>query len=404
MVEGQYHRDFRKVVYSIEDDIPLRTSETYRRHLETAADSGRPVYGIKGPSGLSDILRIPDQIPFDPMHLLYIGINKSLLNAIMKYKLANMETLSSFIDAIKVPHYFRRKPRRFMTEYGLWKAQEHRHFLLFFAPFVFLDAFRNSLNDDTKQLYYLFHLLSTAVYLLYGENISESDICAAEICIGEFQRRLVVVFGESVKTVTLHALRHLPAQVRNFGPLSGVSAMPFENLNRQLKQSVTGTRGTAAAMVHRYLLFQSVSEKKVSYTNVPQVLGNSQPFKRFRVGHLVFHTFDYGRTLKSASYFAYLSDLKRFVKVRGINFHSHTDFSIVCRNYDCTALSNMSDLLHLPQQVFRTLRCKSPFFILTKGDVEAYAPSIFSHHALIIKLRNSPQHGGVKILNTFEHD
>ena len=102
--------------------------------------------------------------------------------------------------------------------------------------------------------------------------------------------------------MTLHALQHLPDQVRKFGPLHRVSAMPFENLNRQLKRSITGTHGSAAQMVHRYISTQATICVEERISLVPTVLGKVARYKRFKVCDLVFHATDHGKRLKCASY------------------------------------------------------------------------------------------------------
>ena len=47
----------------------------------------------------------------------------------------------------------------------------------------------------------------------------------------------------SVLTMSTHALFHLSDQVRKMGPLTVTSTSTFENLNRVLKLSVSGTKG-----------------------------------------------------------------------------------------------------------------------------------------------------------------
>ena len=403
MVHGEYNRNFKKVIYPSIETHELRNFQTNRQHAQVASITGEPVYGVKGPSTLSELLRIPDDIPFDPMHLLYIGINKSLLNAIIKHKLVNCNTMSLIIEKIKVPHYFRRNPRNFLTEYALWKAQEHRHFLIYFAPIVFLAVTRLSPTPFSNQLFQLYHLLSTAIYLLHDADIRESDILSSEVCIREFQLRIVDILGESVKTITLHALQHLPAQVRKFGPLHTVSAMPFENLNRQLKTSVTGTRGSALTVVYRYLNFQSFLDRTFSQPT-PAVLGKSIPYRRFKVGCLVFHTYKYdkGKNSKNASCFAFLSADELFVKIKGINYDSHK-FSVVCRTYNRSSLMDFNSAgTLLSADAATVLKRKSPFHLLKKGNVKEFCPSKFSHHAVITDLDGCVF--GVKIMNTFEHD
>jgi len=401
MVQGEYSSTYKKLIYATVGENPLRTTQTYQQHLETVSITGKPSFGVKGPTTLSKLIRIPENIPFDPMHLLYLGINKSFLNAIIKHKLVNLEIMSSVIERIKVPHYFRRKPRNFLTEYGLWKAQEHRHFLLYFAPIVLDGVRRMCPTEKSNHLFRLYYLLSTAIYLLYGEKIQDSDITASEICLREFHLRIIDLFGESIKTITLHALQHLPEQVKKFGPLHCVSAMPFENFNRQLKMSVTGTRGAASTMVYRYLNFQSHLEKNNS-ASIPTVLGKSFPFQRFKIGSLVFHTFHHGKSLLSASYFAFLATSAVFVKIKSINFISDQYFSVVCRSYKCKPLKSVTDCSDMPSSVSDTLLQKSPFYILTKGAISEYCPTEFSHHAIITQCSGLLY--GVKILNSFEHE
>lgn len=243
LVQGIYRHDFKKVIFPVQENNAIRDRGTYTEHLSIAKSTGSPSFGIKGPSKLSEILDIPNSIVFDSMHLLYLGVNKSFLGAIIKRKLVNEFLLSSFTENVRVPHYFRRRPRNLATEFSLWKAQEHRIFLLYYAPFVFQCVRDGSSNHNSEMIFVLYYLLSTGVYLLYKENISRRDIEVAELCIKNFQRELINLFGESVKTITLHALQHIPEQTRRFGPLHCVSAMAFENLNRELKRSVTGTRG-----------------------------------------------------------------------------------------------------------------------------------------------------------------
>lgn len=238
------------------------------------------------------------------------------------------------------------------------------------------------------------------MYVLYDENIDESDISAAETCLREFQLRIVDIFGESVKTITLHALRHLPEQVRKFGPLHAVSAMPFENLNRQIKQSVTGTRGTAAIMVYRYLNFQSFLEKS-DPALTPTVLGKSIPYKRFKNGSLVFHTHKYGKSLMCASYFAFLANANMFVKIKRINIVTDDYFTVVCRSYISSTLTSGENSI-LTKEAHKALINKSPFKILLKGDIKTFCPTEFTHHALIVQYAGYIH--AVKILNTFEHD
>lgn len=240
----------RRWFFAANERLTLRTSETYESNLRTAVSTGAPAFGIKGTTKLTNFLKIPEGIPFDPMHLLYLGVNKSFLSAIIKYKLVDCLSLATFVDRLSVPHYFRRKPRNILNELCLWKAQEHRVFHLYYAPMVFFCISEKLRDHYSKMVFKIYYFLSTAVYLLSEDEMTNGKITDSEICIDEFQCGLIDLLGDSVKTITLHCLQHLPEQVRRFGLLPTVSAMPFENLNRQLKRNLTGTRGCAEQIVH----------------------------------------------------------------------------------------------------------------------------------------------------------
>lgn len=58
----------------------MRTNSNYSIMASIAESSGREIYGIFGLSPFSEILKIPDQIPFDYMHLSLLGHTKWLIN------------------------------------------------------------------------------------------------------------------------------------------------------------------------------------------------------------------------------------------------------------------------------------------------------------------------------------
>ena len=182
LVKGEYSPDHKKVVFPCGERIIHRSESTYRRHLHASQVTNSPSFGIKGGTKLFELLVIPTDLPFDPMHLLYLGVNKSFLSAICKYKLVEVETLSCLIDHVKVPHYFRRQPRRLLTEMQLWKAQEHRIFLLYLAPLI-VSCLIQSTREHSGTVFLLYYLLSSAVYLMYKEDICEQDLHDATACI-----------------------------------------------------------------------------------------------------------------------------------------------------------------------------------------------------------------------------
>ena len=399
---GDYDYQYRKVIFNVTETFPTRTTEMYHQHLNQAVSTNSPAFGVKGPTKLSEILKMPSGMLFDPMHLLYLGVNKALLSIILKNELVDCLVLSSVIEKVGVPHYFRRKPRNILTEFALWKAQEHRVFLLYYAPLVFMYCWRLS-QEQPNDIFFVYCLLSTSVYLLSSEYINECDIVDTELYIKTFQSYLVSLLGDSVRTVTLHCLSHLPEQVRRFGPLQNVSAMLFENLNRQLKQSITGTRGCAEQMINRYLNFQISASSSKSCESVPHAIGKSPPFKRFKVGDLVFHTSKYDKFLKCKSCYVFLNDLRKFAKIKALNVINNETFTVQCRVYDdMFPIFSLSSNLNLPPHIMTKMSNNCPYFFLKKGGIREISPVEFSHHAIIMKEKDS--YFGVKVMNNYEHE
>ena len=93
--------------------------------------------------------------------------------------------------------------------------------------------------------------------MLSSETVSEEDIVLSKELLLCFQQLARSCFGPSVCTMSMHALCPLSDQVENFGPLTLTSAATFENLNRQLKRSVSGTKGQPNQMLTRFLLSQN---------------------------------------------------------------------------------------------------------------------------------------------------
>jgi hypothetical protein len=64
--------------------------------VEATSVDNNVYYGIKGPTVLSKIVKIPEQVPFDPMHLIFQGYGKTLINEILFNKYADWKNGSKF--------------------------------------------------------------------------------------------------------------------------------------------------------------------------------------------------------------------------------------------------------------------------------------------------------------------
>ena len=90
-----------------------------------------------------------------------------------------------------------------------------------------------------------FFLLSSSIRILLETEKLAVDI--AEKLIDIFRLLLPYFYGETAQTFNAHALSHLAYQVRVAGPLSSLSAMPFESVHFQLKRAVRPKTNSSCA-------------------------------------------------------------------------------------------------------------------------------------------------------------
>lgn len=402
------------MVYPIVNIHELRSPALYRRH-QLRATPNFPVFGIKGESELSQFFSLPVCIAFDVMHLVFHGISKSFLSAIINKKVVDIKSISRLIENAKVPHDFKRKPRN-VSEISLWKSQEHKNFLFYIGPSI--------IYLTHLPLFSIFYLLSVAVFVLSSELVRDDDVQLCFHLLIDFQKKLKSFFGASVQTMSLHALYHLPEQVKRMGPLSVTSASTFENLNRVLKRSVTGTKGQAHQMITRFLHHQSLPtvgndlcrtralgriknlDDKIARFCMRQSLpvGDFHAYvNRFYANGKVFHSADYGKYLSSASYYAYVQQNDVFVKIKYV-FKTHDTIRCVCRNFTTKRKLHQDEQASafFSQPTLEILDSLSPYFILEKSDIVVYDACCITHHAIVRKSDNFVS--AVKVVNNWEHE
>jgi hypothetical protein len=139
-----------------------------------------------------------------------------------KHRYFNVKQITSLIEKISVPHYFTRSPKD-LESLDRWKANELRTMLLYFVTPLLVATKAHS------KFTFLISLLSTAVYLLSDDTVTEENLKAANNMLLGFQANLCAWFGAESSTMTVHSLMHLPEQVRRLGPLWTTSASTFES-------------------------------------------------------------------------------------------------------------------------------------------------------------------------------
>lgn len=239
--------------FSFENPVgPERTHNESIQMAEMATETGKPVYGIKGPCWFTSL----DSYNFvtgnciDYMHCVLLGITKLLISlwflkqsAGEKFSVSGqLPIVEKRLKNIKPPIYINRKPRS-ISDIKYWKASELRSWLLFYAPVVLIGI----LN---KEYYEHFLLFSNAVFLMLQDSISETEVSIAENFLEHFVSRFPELYQERYTTLNMHLLLHIPDNVRNLGPLWAFSCFPFEDANGYLLKLVKGTQSVESQILN----------------------------------------------------------------------------------------------------------------------------------------------------------
>jgi hypothetical protein len=73
---------FHKMTYPPAEnkiEYDLRTADEFREMALLAKENSQVIFGIRGTCPLMDIIKIPDPVPFDYMHLVLQGHTKWLI-------------------------------------------------------------------------------------------------------------------------------------------------------------------------------------------------------------------------------------------------------------------------------------------------------------------------------------
>lgn len=185
-----------------------------------------------GETPLSQLLpNLIHQVPFESMHLVYLGIAKKILVALIageynkkiKLKSSTLKLLNDHLELIQkyCPSEFSRR-QRIITEYVRYKATEYRQFLLYTGPLIFH-------NRLEKSIYLHFLILNTAIRILNLPRPNKSSLTFADIALKKFVEECPYIYGPRFMSYNVHGLLHINEDVERYGPLDSFSAFTFEN-------------------------------------------------------------------------------------------------------------------------------------------------------------------------------
>ena len=99
------------------------------------------------------------------------------------------------------------------------------------------------------ELYDYFAILCVAIRLLLTPT--EKNIDTAQILLENFVKDFTQIYAAHSVVYNLHALVHLPSEVRKHGSLELFSAFPFENFLGQIKSLIRGSKHVMQQIICR---------------------------------------------------------------------------------------------------------------------------------------------------------
>ncbi|PAA68579.1 hypothetical protein BOX15_Mlig018882g2 [Macrostomum lignano] len=246
VVEGEYVARrvcFVDVSAPLRTDDMFRTPEAYIDHIRNRQQSPFLSLAI-------DMIKC---FPLDPMHLIYEGavfrILKSLSAAHVDYRVPSLSIrqISTTLTSLRscITHDFPRRPRS-LNVLKLWKATELRMFILYLAP-VALKGIVSSV------MYQLILSLHTFTFLMSHPVLCSHYCDFSEDLIKWFVSECTKAWGPEFIVFSIHALIHVPNDVRLFGCLENFSCFWGENFIRFFTKFCRGPSFTLQQVVKRVL-------------------------------------------------------------------------------------------------------------------------------------------------------
>ncbi len=213
-------------------DAPLRTNESFKDMADEDHHTGCSLL-------VTELnFNMITGFPLDPMHLIYLGITRRLLNlwvrGPLRFRLGPLERrqLSDSLLSCRgsIPKEFARKPRS-IAEMDRWKATELRSFVMYLGPVVLKGRI-------SEEMFSNFMLLSTAVNILSNPALCHILCDYARDLLVCFIRSVAELYGRDQMIYNIHCAQHLADDVKLHGPLDQFAAFPFESYMLKIKNMV----------------------------------------------------------------------------------------------------------------------------------------------------------------------
>ncbi|XP_064470517.1 uncharacterized protein LOC135385242 [Ornithodoros turicata] len=150
---------------------------------------------------------------------------------------------------------------RSLADMKFWKASEWRDWLLLYSPVVLKDILPKAYYDNWTKFVQIMHFCLQS-------SIPMDRMGYVKQAMEEFLEEYENLYGAESMSYNAHLLLHMVDHVKEWGPLWGYSAYPFESINGKLVRFVNGTRHAHLQIVEKFCILQSL----------PQIVMASMPW------------------------------------------------------------------------------------------------------------------------------
>ncbi|CAF1104847.1 unnamed protein product [Adineta steineri] len=273
--KGIYNHDGHCVIYHVDNEAQLRTSENFRKCAQLADSMHKRIdrertIGCKGLSAFSEILDVPlpHSVVIDAMHTVFLCHSKKLLIHLQTFiTKENLLKINLKLRSMNFIHDVLRRPRSFANVHR-WKASEVRTFILYIGVPILAEFLPEESIGDLA-------LYNTILRLLHDhwqndKKLSDSITSLIKIYIKNLSKNINSdLYPPKLLTISTHTHLHLPFQCRKFGRLDWLTNFIFESFLGFLKAFVKGSSGAgnqiAFAFISNFFLSKTQGNAKRRY-------------------------------------------------------------------------------------------------------------------------------------------
>ncbi|XP_065223862.1 uncharacterized protein LOC135848023 [Planococcus citri] len=227
--------------------LKIRNKKLFRkRKYDKLQNGSTPLSKLKGFDPIFNT-------PYDYLHLICLGVMKTLIHFWIGAKKKRFAHSLNYIEIIKVskrlstyrkfcPREFQRRTRS-LDEVAYWKAVEFRMVILYVGIVAFQGILHTRAYRHFLLLNFAMRCYSVDQYLNYSDE--------AKTALEKFVRLYSKLYGRESISHNIHALLHVPADVRLHGPVDNFSAFVFESYMKVLKEMVRTGPNALQQLVNR---------------------------------------------------------------------------------------------------------------------------------------------------------